>query len=111
MFPDSSIASKLRMQKDKIAYSVTYGLGPYFSKLVLADVKKSPVFALSIDECLNDVCQKQQLDVVANYWDIEEDCIKTKYLSSLFLEITTAVDLMNALLGFLKDSNLSFKDV
>lgn len=33
MFPDSSIASKLRMQKDKIACSVTYGLCPYFSKL------------------------------------------------------------------------------
>jgi hypothetical protein len=30
MFPDSEIASHFKMQKDKSAYVVTYGLGPFF---------------------------------------------------------------------------------
>lgn len=72
MFSYSNIASKLKMNKDKIAYSVTYGRGPYFCNLTSSYVRRSPIFAISIDECLNDISQKQQLDVMANSWDIEK---------------------------------------
>lgn len=30
MFPDSAIASKLQMKKDKLTYNPTYGIGPFF---------------------------------------------------------------------------------
>lgn len=111
MFPDSCIASKLKLQKDKIGYSVTYGLGPYFNNLVTSSVKRSPVFALSIDESLNDICQKQQLDVVANFWDDESDIISTKYVTSLFLEKSTALDVLDSFLGFVNTENLSLDNL
>lgn len=55
MFPDGFVAPKLKLHKDKIAYSMTYDLGPYFSKVVEAKAKQRYFFALSIDESLNDV--------------------------------------------------------
>jgi hypothetical protein len=40
MFPDSDIASRFRMQKDKIAHVITYGWGPFFEEQLSAIVKK-----------------------------------------------------------------------
>jgi hypothetical protein len=39
MFPDSVIAQKFAMQKDKIAYVITYGLGPYFQNKLARELK------------------------------------------------------------------------
>ncbi|XP_063243096.1 uncharacterized protein LOC134542628 [Bacillus rossius redtenbacheri] len=107
MFPDSSLASKMKMHKDKIAYSITYGLGPHFAKCVSHSVQKSPFYALSIDESLNDVCQKGQMDIVVKYWDAENSCVCTKYLTSAFLEHSKAADLLNNLIVCIGEADLS----
>lgn len=107
MFPDSHIASKMKLQKDKIAYSVTYGLGPYFSNVIYANALKSPFYALSIDESLNEVSQKQQMDVVINYWDSLKHCVSTRYLNSAFLEKCTATDLLESITDCINQANLS----
>lgn len=106
MFPDSSVASKLKMHKDKISYSVTYGLGPYFSNLTASKVRRSPIFALSIDECLNEISQKQQLDIMVNYWDVQENRVGTSYLTSAFLEKSAAENVLESLLNVLKEKDL-----
>lgn len=111
MFPDSSIASKIQLHKDKIAYSVTYGLGPYFSKMVASSAIKSPFFSLSVDESLNDICQKQQMDVMINFWDCENNCVSTRYLTSSFLERSRAVDLLEKIINCISESNLSLQNL
>lgn len=111
MFPDSVIASKMQLQKDKISYSVTYGLGPYCSNLVATSARKSPLYALSIDECLNDICQKQQMDIMINYWNAEEDLVSTRYLTSAFLQRSTAADLLESIVHSIADANLSLDNL
>ena len=64
MFPDSDIASSFKMQKDKAAYVVTYGLCPFFQDQVSDIVRKCKFFSISFDESLNKVSQKGQMDIV-----------------------------------------------
>lgn len=109
MFPESTTAQKMRLHKDKIAYSATYGLGPYFLNEVCENVRKSPVFALSVDECLNEISQKNQMDIMVNYWDESVSRINTRYLNSLFLEKSTASNMLQELLTCVESSNLSLE--
>lgn len=96
MFPDSSIADKMKLHKGKIAHSITYRLGPYFSNLVSSNTRKSPFYdALSVDESINDICQKNQSDIMVNYCYDQTSCVCTRYLYTLFLEKSTAVDLLD----------------
>lgn len=111
MFSDSCIAQKMQLHKDKIAYSITYGLGPHFSNLVAERVKRSPFFALSIDESLNDICQKQQMDIMVNYWAQDDGCVATRYLTSAFLEKSSALDLLEELTTCVAESNLSLENL
>ena len=85
IFSDSAIAQKFHMQKDKLAYMITYGLGPYFQNVVVREVKTSLWYAASFDESLNKVAQQGQMDIVLRYWNSDANSVSTKYLTSAFL--------------------------
>lgn len=40
MFPDSQTAADMKLGKDKISYSIVYGLPPYFKNKLTEDVSK-----------------------------------------------------------------------
>ena len=65
-------------------YITNHGLGPYFRKLMLETVKKSPVHCLSFDESLNDITQQCKMSVMVRYWDIETNIVNVRYLDSSF---------------------------
>jgi len=46
MFKDSEIAANYSMSESKFRYVTTFGLGPYFAKKLIHDVKQSPPLAL-----------------------------------------------------------------
>lgn len=99
MFPDSQIASKLKIHKDKLSYSVTYGLGPHFQKDLANLIRNAKFFSASFDEVLNKVAQKGQMDLVVKFW--KDDKVETRYLNSCFLQAACATDLLKAFkLGF-----------
>lgn len=85
MFPDSVIASKVELKKDKLAYNCTFGLGPYFQNELANFVKKCDSFSVSFDESLNKIAQKGQMDIFVRVWD--ERRAVTRYLTSTFLGI------------------------
>lgn len=109
MFPDSQIASRFQMQKDKNAYVVSYGLGPYFQEQLSTKVSKCPYFAISFDESLNKVAQKGQMDVVVRFWNDATNEVATRYLTSAFLQHATSEDLLNAFTSALGQQNLNMK--
>ena len=84
MFIDSEIAKKMKMHKDKLSYSITYGLGPYFQCELASDVRKSEFYSVAFDESLNKVAQKGQMDQVVKFWKGDEK-VETRYLNSSFL--------------------------
>lgn len=58
MFPDSSIASSMKLKKDKISYGITYGLAPHFKKPLINSVKTCESFIVGFDETLKKVCSE-----------------------------------------------------
>lgn len=96
MFPDSDIASKFSMGKDKCAYVVTYGLGPFFKQQLVDVVTSCSFYAISFDESLNKVAQKGQMDIVVRFWSETNQEVATRYLTSTFLGHSTSSDLLQA---------------
>ena len=64
MFPDSTIAEKFCLQKDKCAYFINYGTAPHFCSVLMNHVKDSEFYAISFDESLSTVIQMGNMDLV-----------------------------------------------
>lgn len=111
MFPDSVIAQKFKMQKDKIGYVTVFGLGPFFQHKLSDALQKCTFFAVSLDESLNRIAQKGQMDIIVRYWDPSMSTVSTRYLSSVFLGHATAADLLDAFMSSMQDLGLRVKNV
>ncbi|KAJ8671995.1 hypothetical protein QAD02_003254 [Eretmocerus hayati] len=94
MFKDSEIAKKFQMVKDKLSYSVTFGLGPYFRDELLEIVRLVDFLNVSFDESLNKIAQKGQMDIMFRF--LLGDEVVTRYFSSTFLGHAKASDLLYA---------------
>ena len=99
MFPDSDIASGMKLSRTKTAYLVAFGLGPLFAAEARADLKKADYFAACFDESLNRDLKKEQMDVAVKLWDVNRNEVSTRYWSSVFLGHTTAEDLKVAFIS------------
>ena len=95
MFWDSNIARQYSLGKTKMAYLITFGLGPYFKDMMLKNIKQSDFFMVIFDEAFNDILQKEQMDILVRFW--RADKVVTRYLGSQFLGSTKAEDLLVAL--------------
>lgn len=109
MFPDSDIASRFAVHKDKLAYIVTYGLGPYFQQKLVDVVKGCPFYAISFDESLNKVAQKGQMDIIVRFWNNGNQEVSTRYLTSAFLGRATSADLLQAFTSAIGSQSLDLK--
>ena len=69
MFPDSTIAEKFCLQKDKSAYFFNYNIAQHFLSILMDNVKDSEFYAISFNKTLKTVIQMGQMDPVANFWD------------------------------------------
>ena len=95
MFPDSAIAKGMKMKKDKCGYVVKHAIAPYCEHLLLEQVSRSPVFALSFDESANKHIQKGQMDFIIRFWDDDKEIAQSRYLTSEFMGEATADDIMD----------------
>lgn len=107
MFPDSVIASKMQLHKTKIAYTILYGLAPYFRTKLYDMCNKCSHFVVGFDESLNKVTQKGQMDLTIRFWNEENSEVSTRYLGSVFLGHSTAVDLLNGFLSGLDQLDIN----
>lgn len=102
MFPDSNVAKSFQLSKTKCGYLINYGLAPYFRELLNKLVMSSPFFTISYDESMNKVLQKEQMDLQVRFWDDTLKQVRTRYLSSTFLQRPNAKNLLDCLLEELK---------
>ncbi|CAF1507253.1 unnamed protein product [Rotaria sp. Silwood1] len=84
MFPDSSIAAKFSIQSNKMSYVISHGLGPYFKKKIIDDVKKTDKFVLIFDEQTNNQ-NKKQLDMWFRYWCNEKKLVVNRFYKTVTL--------------------------
>ena len=53
MFSNSEIAKSCKLSKTKCGYFINFGLAPYFTDLLVKEIKAANIFAVSFDESLN----------------------------------------------------------
>lgn len=94
IFPDSEIASRMTLSKDKIRYTIIHGLAPFYAKELMSKIQLCDVYVLLFDESLNKVIEKGQMDIHVRYND--QNFIVTRYLTSIFLGRTRSEDLLCA---------------
>lgn len=106
MFPDSKIASAMQLGRTKIAYTIVFGLAPYFHEILENEIKGCDCFVASFDESLNKSAQLQQMDIAVRFWSESKGEVHTSFFSSAFLGHAKAVDLLNAFKEQLSHLNL-----
>jgi len=106
MFPDSQIASSMKLQRTKIGYVITFGLAPYFYRELNQSCTQSDYIVIGFDESLNKVAQKGQMDFFVKFWNSEKNLVDTRYYNSTFLGHATASDLLKSFEEGTKDLNL-----
>ena len=83
MFPDSTIAEKFCLQKDKCAYFINYGIATHFRPILMDNVKGSEFYVILFDKSLKTIIQMGQMNLVANFWDNVANKVCTCYLDSI----------------------------
>ena len=98
MFPDSEIAQRFSLARDKARYMITYGLAPYFHdnlRSILTSIDPVPLYSVSFDESMNRILQRGQMDLHVRYWCDTKKIACTRYWTSVYTEKATALDLFN----------------
>ena len=85
MFPDSEIASSMRLERTKVGYLVSFGLAPYFRDLLTKDIQETDCFVACFNKSLNKYSQDQQMDICIRYWSMSSSEVYCRYFSSAFL--------------------------
>ncbi|CAF4082415.1 unnamed protein product, partial [Rotaria sp. Silwood1] len=98
MFPDSKIAEQFNMQSKKISYVISHGIGPYFHRDLIKQLKRCEKFVLCIDEQTN-VQNKKQLDLLVKFWSYDEGLVVTRYYKSILLGHAQANVLQDAIIN------------
>jgi len=107
LFPDSKIIEKMTLLKDKLSYLISHGLAYYFRDQLKSVLLECPELSFGFDESLNKVAVNQQMDISVRFWDQKTNEVLTRYLDSVFLGKTTAVDLLKAFLSVVRPFGLA----
>lgn len=97
----------MTMSASKAAYSINFGLSPYFQKTLNDSLEESNFYTLCFDESLNKVANKEQMDISFRYVDKKSKRTVYRYYTSVFLEGTTAVDLLQAIMSAITNISLN----
>ena len=103
MFTDSQVAAGFQMSKTKVRYLLCYGIAPYYRENLLRDIQRSPTYSVSFDESLNEVLQKQQMDIVIRYWDHATNTAISRYWDSSFQYFGKCKNLTVELMAYIKN--------
>ena len=96
--------------KTKCSYIVTYGLAPYFKSLLNDILSSLDCFVVMFDESYNKISKRGQMDLHVRFWDIESNCVATRYLNSKFIGKAAAQDIyekFNECISELDENKLS----
>lgn len=106
MFPDSDIAKKFKLKKDKTAYTICFGLAPLFRNELFTIISSVETFVICFDESLNKVVQKGQMDIHIRFWKTNSNTATTRYLTSVFLGHSDAKSLLESLKSSIPPSEM-----
>jgi len=106
IFSDSEIAQRIKLQKDKASYLITFGLAYHFRQELQRLLSEAKHIVVGFDESLNKISQKQQMDVAVRFWNEETNQVDVRYLDSVFLGHTRSEDLLKGLKSAVEEPNM-----
>ena len=79
------MAQNFKMRNTKVSYMIVYGIAEHFHRSLLSLPKKFPFFTPLFDESLNDILNKDQMDIDIRFYNVNSGTISTGYLDSCFV--------------------------
>lgn len=64
MFPDSNIAKKMQLKKDKAGYIIIFTIAPFFNRELMNDLNSITIIVVDFDESLNKITKRQQMGIM-----------------------------------------------
>ena len=107
MFPENGVVKSFQCGGTEAGYDAHFGLAPYFHQQMLPKLLGSLYISLSFEESLSRSCQKGQMDIIIQFWDLETNCVATGYLGSEFMGRSTAEDALQTFWAGINDLGLS----
>ena len=83
MFPDNDIPQNYKMSKTKVPYMIVYGIA------------------------VNDILNKDQMEIYMRFYDVDSETISTRYLDSRFVFCPNANVLPGEIINSIKDFDAS----
>ena len=93
MFPDNNIAKNFACGKTKCSYIVTYVLAPFFKSLLNDTLSSLDCFVAIFHESYNKILKREQMELHGFLWNIENNCVATRYFNLKFLRKAAALDI------------------
>lgn len=109
IFPDSDIAKKVTMKRDKATKIITGVLGPVFRADTIKELKNSR-FSLIIDET-TDVSTKKSLAIIGRFWSEDENKILDRFIDLVEVENANADALFNIIKKLLHENSIPYDNI
>ena len=86
MFPNSKIASQIKLKHTKACYVANFRIAPHFILILNLEISKSVIYLYSFDENLNKTTQDCEMDLLICFWDETDNDVKVRYFGSSFFD-------------------------
>ncbi|KAJ8882148.1 hypothetical protein PR048_018636 [Dryococelus australis] len=83
--------------RELLAYLIVNGVAPHFREKLANTQKTCEHLVIAVDETLNKVLQRQQMDIDVEFWNDANLEVTSMYVTSAFLNHTHASDLLHSL--------------
>ena len=106
-----AISQDFSLSSSKASYLISDGLGPYFIKKLVEDVKSSnATYTVEYDETTTSQVHKQ-MDVLIRYWSDEKDGVVVAFLNCSLFGHAKAPQICTELLSVLEKNALPLKKI
>ena len=82
MFPDSKIASQMRLKHTKACYITNFWIALHFVSVLNHEISKSEIYFLSFNESLNKRTLECEMDFLIRFWDETDNDVKVSLFST-----------------------------
>ena len=79
MFPDSNIASMMKLDRKKLRFVINFGIATFLQDILKEEVASSEWFNACFDESLNNTIQECEMYLVIRYWDDVNDKVQVRF--------------------------------
>ena len=94
-----------------MCYLACFGIAPYFTKQLIANVTRMSEFVIMFDESGNKATQTKQMVIHVRFWDKGSNHVTSRYLTSQFMGHLSATTMLQEIITSLHDHEIDVTKV